>query len=88
MKVQDGALEPSPEKALEAREHGEKALEAQEHGEKQQEGARSDVSFPGLDEPVPDDWETIEGGYCFGGLLEDCQLVVGGQGLIEFSVYV
>lgn len=58
VKVEDGALEPSPEKAQEAREHGEQ----------RQEGAKSEASFPGLDEPVPDDWETIEGEYCFGDL--------------------
>lgn len=52
VKVEDGAPEPSPEKAQEAREPGEQL----------EDSARSEVTFPGLDEPVPDDWETIEGG--------------------------
>lgn len=57
VKVEDGAREPSPEKAL----------EAQELEEQQEEGARCDVSFPSLDDPVPADWETIEGEYGFLG---------------------
>lgn len=52
VKVEDGAPEPVPEEAQ----------EAQEHGEQQQEGAKPEALLPGLDEPVPDDWETIEGG--------------------------
>ncbi|KAK8390649.1 hypothetical protein O3P69_010391 [Scylla paramamosain] len=51
VKVEDGALEPVPEKAQEAQECEE---------QQQQDGAKSEVLLPGLDEPVPDDWETIE----------------------------
>lgn len=50
VKVEDGAPEPLPEEAQEAREHGEQ----------RQEEARLESRLPGLDEPVPDDWETIE----------------------------
>ncbi|KAG0719871.1 Sphingosine kinase 2 [Chionoecetes opilio] len=50
VKVEDGAPEPVTEQAQ----------EAQEHVEQRQDGARPYVALPGLDEPVPDDWETIE----------------------------
>ena len=56
VKVEDGAPEPVPEAAQEAQEHGDQQQQQQE------EEARPDVSLPSLDEPVPDDWETIEGG--------------------------
>ena len=58
VKVEDGAPEPVPEKAQEAQECGE-----QQPQEEEEDGARSEVLLPGLDDPVPDDWETIEGWY-------------------------